>query len=270
MQVSLTVNHQQYTVDVEPRLLLTDLLRDVLGLTGTKVGCDTGQCGSCVILMDGVSVKSCALLAVQADGSQIETIEGVSEQGRLNPLQAAFQAMHAVQCGFCTPGMIMSLTDLNERNPNASESEIREWLAGNLCRCTGYENVVRAVQASRSIEHNPAKILSDTPLKKFYESHVLALQSGDPDQLVEGQYSDGAVLTTFEGVFAGHDALKAYFRDYFNTHGNVEILSTDKFIESGDAFYLESTVRSHHGVTHVYNSFVVQDGKITHQFAGVK
>src|SRR5207247_199482 len=123
MQVSLTINNVLHTVDVEPRVLLVDALRDQLGLTGTKVGCDTGQCGACAILMDGVSVKSCALLAVQADGSTITTIEGMSELGHLNPLQAGFQAMHAVQCGFCTPGLIMSLTDLVERNPDASEAE---------------------------------------------------------------------------------------------------------------------------------------------------
>lgn len=152
MQVSLTVNHQQYSVDVEPRLLLTDLLRDILGLTGTKVGCDTGQCGTCVVLMDGVSVKSCALLAVQADGSRIETIEGVSEHGHLNPLQTAFQAMHAVQCGFCTPGMIMSAKALLDKNKSPSKEQIREAVGGNICRCTGYVKIEDAVEdAARNL-----------------------------------------------------------------------------------------------------------------------
>jgi aerobic carbon-monoxide dehydrogenase small subunit len=269
MQVSLTVNHQPFTVDVEPRLLLVDLLRDVLGFTGAKVGCDTGQCGACVVLMDGVSVKSCALFAVQADGANITTVEGVAEKGHLNPLQAGFQAMHAVQCGFCTPGMVMSMTDLMERNPDPSEAEIRAWLAGNLCRCTGYENVVRAVQAARRIAENPAKILPDSPHKLLYEQHIIAMQSGDLDGLVQ-HYSDGAVLTTFEGVFTGRDALRSYYQNYLNAQGGVQILSTEKFIELNNAFYIEATVRSGHGVTHVYNSFVVQDGKITHQFAGVK
>jgi carbon-monoxide dehydrogenase small subunit len=269
MQVSLTVNNQTHTVDVEPRLLLVDLLRDHLGLTGTKVGCDTGQCGACVVLMDGVSVKSCALLAVQADGSAITTIEGVSELGHLNALQAGFQAMHAVQCGFCTPGMIMSLSDLLARTPDPSEAEIRAWLAGNLCRCTGYENVIRAVEAARAITQNPAKILADTPLKQFYEQHLLRVQSGDVDAVVNG-YSEDAILTTFEGVITGRDALRRYYQQYLRSHGDVEILATDKFIEALNGFYVEATVRNAGEVAHIYNSFVVRDGKISHQFAGVK
>jgi carbon-monoxide dehydrogenase small subunit len=269
MQVSLSVNNQPHTLDVEPRLLLVDLLRDQLGLTGTKVGCDTGQCGACVVLMDGVSVKSCALLAVQADGSTITTIEGMSEPGHLNALQAGFQAMHAVQCGFCTPGMIMSLSDLLAQNPEASEAEIRAWLAGNLCRCTGYENVVRAVEAAREIAHNPAKILADTPLKQIYQQHMLRVQARDVDAVVV-DYSDDAVLTTFEGVITGRDALRRYYQTYLSAHGEVEVLSTDQFVEALDGFYVEATVRNAGEVAHVYNAFVVRDGKITHQFASVK
>jgi carbon-monoxide dehydrogenase small subunit len=269
MKVSLNVNRQSHTADVEPRLLLVDLLRDQLGLTGTKVGCDTGQCGACVILMDGVSVKSCALLAVQAEGSDITTIEGLSEFGHLNPLQAGFQAMHAVQCGFCTPGMIVSLTDLIARNLDASEAEIRTWLAGNLCRCTGYENVVLAVKAARDIGHNPAKILADSPLKQVYERYSTHVQAGDLDALL-AEYSQDAILTTFEGVISGQEALKRYFQDYLPAHRDEVVLSTDKFIEALNGFYIEATLRSDGKITHIYNAFVVNDGKITHQFASVK
>lgn len=269
MQVSLTVNNKAHTVDVEPRLLLVDLLREQIGLTGTKVGCDTGQCGACVVLMDGVSVKSCALLGVQADGSSITTIEGVSDIGHMNALQSGFQAMHAVQCGFCTPGMIMSLSDLLARNPDPSEAEVRAWLAGNLCRCTGYENVVRAVEAARDIAKSSIKTLADSPLKQIYEQHVARVQSGDVEAVV-GDYSDDAILTTFEGVITGRDALRGYYQEYLSGHGGVEIVSTDKFIEQLNGFYVETTVRNAGGVTHVYNAYVVVDGKITHQFASVK
>ncbi len=146
MQVSIKVNGKPYDADVEPRMLLVDFLRDILGLTGTKVGCDTNQCGTCNILLNGVSVKSCTVLAVQADGSELVTIEGVAQNGQLHLLQEAFWEMHGLQCGFCTPGMIMSLIDLLQHNSNPSEAEIRNSLEGTLCRCTGYHNVVRAVQ----------------------------------------------------------------------------------------------------------------------------
>jgi carbon-monoxide dehydrogenase small subunit len=133
---------------VEPRTLLVEFLRQQLHLTGTHVGCDTSQCGACVIHIDGQSVKSCTVLALQAEGSQITTIEGLAKNGELHPMQAAFREHHGLQCGFCTPGMIMSAIDLVQRNPNASEQEIREWLEGNLCRCTGYHNIVKAIQAA--------------------------------------------------------------------------------------------------------------------------
>lgn len=269
MHVSLTVNTREHEVDVEPRVLLVDLLRESLGLTGTKVGCDTGQCGACVVLMDGVSVKSCALLGVQADGSAITTIEGVSEPGHLGPLQAGFQAMHAVQCGFCTPGMIMSLGDLMARRSDATDDEVRTWLAGNLCRCTGYENVVRAFTAARSIAANPAHILSDSILKELYERHLGRVASREPGTVAE-DYSEDAVLTTFDGVISGRDRIVDWYRDYFARHAQVDLLSTDRFVEAADAFYVESTVRVEGAMTHVYNSFVVRDGLITHQFAGVK
>jgi carbon-monoxide dehydrogenase small subunit len=144
----MTVNGQAVTRDVEPRTLLVDFLRQHLDLTGTHVGCDTSQCGACVIHINGQSVKSCTVLALQAQGSQVTTIEGLAKNGELHPMQAAFREHHGLQCGFCTPGMIMSAIDLVQRNPNASEQEIREWLEGNLCRCTGYHNIVKAIQAA--------------------------------------------------------------------------------------------------------------------------
>ena len=144
-QVSLTVNGVHYTEEVEPRLLLVHLIRDKLGLTGTHVGCDTSNCGACTLHLDGEAVKSCTVLAVQADGSEVTTIEGLGTEDDLHPLQEAFWNNHGLQCGFCTPGMIMAGADLLTRNPNPDEGEVREALAGNLCRCTGYHNIVKAV-----------------------------------------------------------------------------------------------------------------------------
>jgi carbon-monoxide dehydrogenase small subunit len=145
--VAVTVNGKRYSQEVEPRQLLVYFIREQLGLTGTHVGCDTSQCGACTILLDGVAVKSCTILAVQADGADIKTIEGYAEaNGKLHPIQQAFWEEHGLQCGFCTPGMVMSAIDLVNRYPNASEQTIREELEGNLCRCTGYQNIVKAVQ----------------------------------------------------------------------------------------------------------------------------
>ncbi len=146
--VSMTVNGQAVTRDVEPRTLLVEFLRQHLDLTGTHVGCDTSQCGACVVHMNGQSVKSCTVLAMQAEGAQVTTIEGLAKDGELHPMQAAFREHHGLQCGFCTPGMIMSAIDLVQRNPDPSEEEIREWLEGNLCRCTGYHNIVKAISAA--------------------------------------------------------------------------------------------------------------------------
>jgi carbon-monoxide dehydrogenase small subunit len=146
--VSMTVNGQAVTRDVEPRTLLVEFLRQHLDLTGTHVGCDTSQCGACVVHVNGVSVKSCTMLALQAAQAQVTTIEGLAKDGELHPMQAAFREHHGLQCGFCTPGMIMSAVDLVKRNPDPSEEEIREWLEGNLCRCTGYHNIVKAISAA--------------------------------------------------------------------------------------------------------------------------
>lgn len=146
MNISVTINGKNYTRDVEPRQLLVDFIRNDCGLTGTNIGCDTSQCGACTIHLDGIAVKACTVLAVQADGSSVVTIEGLAANGRLHPMQQAFWDQHGLQCGFCTPGMIMAAVKLVEANPNLSESQIRHGLEGNLCRCTGYENIVRAVQ----------------------------------------------------------------------------------------------------------------------------
>jgi carbon-monoxide dehydrogenase small subunit len=146
ISVALTVNGKAVAADVESRTLLVDLLRDRLRLTGTHVGCDTAQCGACTVLLDGRPVKSCNVLAVQAQGAQVTTIEGLAANGELHPMQAAFKQHHGLQCGFCTPGMVLSAVGLAEENPNASEAEIRAALDGNFCRCTGYHNIVKAVQ----------------------------------------------------------------------------------------------------------------------------
>ena len=146
--ISMTVNGNACTGDVEARMLLVDFLRDHLGLTGTNIGCDTSQCGSCTIMMDGCAVKSCTALAVQADGSDITTIEGLATNGDLHPLQQAFWDEHGLQCGYCTPGMIMTGVGLLDQNPEPTESEIRHCLEGNICRCTGYQNIVKAIQSA--------------------------------------------------------------------------------------------------------------------------
>jgi carbon-monoxide dehydrogenase small subunit len=148
LSVSITVNGRAYDREIEPRLLLVHFLRDSAALTGTKIGCDTSQCGSCTVLLDGVAVKSCTCLAAQADGSSVTTIEGLAPDGQLNVLQEAFWNMHGLQCGFCTPGMIFAAQALLRVNGNPSPRQIRHALEGNLCRCTGYQNIVRSVQAA--------------------------------------------------------------------------------------------------------------------------
>jgi carbon-monoxide dehydrogenase small subunit len=147
-KIALTVNGSRHEADVEPRQLLAYFLRNELGLTGTSVGCDTSSCGACTVLLDGESVKSCTVFAVQADGSEVTTVEGIAKSGELHPVQQAFHEAHALQCGYCTPGFVMATISLLQENPNPSEEEIRVALEGNLCRCTGYHNIVRAVQAA--------------------------------------------------------------------------------------------------------------------------
>lgn len=145
-QITVTVNGEQHTLEVEPRLLLVHMIRELLNLTGTHIGCDTSSCGACTILLDGKSVKSCTVLAVQANGKSITTIEGVAKDGQLSPLQEGFRENHGLHCGFCTPGMILRATELLANNPNPTEEEIRWGISGNLCRCTGYNNIVKAIQ----------------------------------------------------------------------------------------------------------------------------
>ncbi|HTQ79981.1 MAG TPA: (2Fe-2S)-binding protein [Thermoanaerobaculia bacterium] len=161
--ISLQVNAKSHVVDVEPRTLLVELLREHLRLTGTHVGCDTSQCGACTVWVDGKAIKSCTMLAVEADGAQVTTIEGLAATTRgqngsdLHPMQAAFHTCHGLQCGFCTPGMVMTATELVLRNPNPSEAEVRHGLEGNFCRCTGYHNIVRAVLSAAEVMRGGAQ-----------------------------------------------------------------------------------------------------------------
>ena len=150
VNVSMNVNGSAVAQEVEDRTLLVELLRENLRLTGTHVGCDTSQCGACVVHVDGRSVKACTMLAIQADGADVTTIEGLAEGGELHPMQEAFRENHGLQCGFCTPGMVMSALDLVARNPDPTGDEVREWLEGNLCRCTGYHNIVKSILAGAS------------------------------------------------------------------------------------------------------------------------
>ena len=149
-QLSITVNGQKYVNEIANNILLVEYIRETLALTGTHIGCDTSQCGACVVHVDGVSVKSCTMLAAQADGAEVTTIEGISDGENLHPMQEAFHEQHGLQCGFCTPGMVMSAIELVEKNKDLSEQDIREGLEGNICRCTGYHNIVKAVQMAAS------------------------------------------------------------------------------------------------------------------------
>ena len=149
-KITITVNRTEHELDIEPSLLLVDLLRDTLRLTGTHVGCDTSQCGACTVLIDGSAVKSCTVLAVQADGAEVVTVEGLATDGELHPIQRAFSAEHALQCGFCTPGLMITAVDLLGRNAKPTDAEIRHAIKGNLCRCTGYNNIVNAIRSAAS------------------------------------------------------------------------------------------------------------------------
>ena len=149
-KIALEINGKKVTKDISDHTTLSGLLRDILNLTGTHIGCDTSQCGACVVHVDGKSIKSCTALAVDLDGSKITTIEGLAANGKLHPMQEAFKKMHGLQCGFCTPGMVMSAVDLLKNKKNPSDQEIRDWLEGNICRCTGYHNIVAAVKEAAS------------------------------------------------------------------------------------------------------------------------
>ena len=149
-KVSLEINGKKITKNIDDHTILSVLLRDILNLTGTHIGCDTSQCGACVVHVDGKSIKSCTTLAVDVNGSKVTTIEGLAKNGKMHPMQEAFKKMHGLQCGFCTPGMVMSAIDLLKNNKNPSDAEIRDWLEGNICRCTGYQNIVAAVKEAAS------------------------------------------------------------------------------------------------------------------------
>lgn len=159
MKVSMTVNGEQQSNEIEPRLLLVHYLRETLGLTGAHIGCETTQCGACTVIVNGQSVKSCTMLAAQADGAEVLTVEGLAKNGEMHPIQQGFWEQHGLQCGYCTPGMILSAYQLLQRNPHPSEAEIREGLQGNLCRCTGYHNIVKSVQWAA--EHATAGAAAD-------------------------------------------------------------------------------------------------------------
>lgn len=162
MHVKITINGRLYEKDVEPRLLLTHFIRDIAGLTGTHIGCETSICGACTVLANGLAVKSCTMFAVQADGANVTTIEGMAKDGQMHPLQESFWEEHGLQCGYCTPGMIMCSQQLLSRNTSPTEEEIRNALDGNLCRCTGYQNIVKAVQsASRKVKAMPKVAVGD-------------------------------------------------------------------------------------------------------------
>jgi aerobic carbon-monoxide dehydrogenase small subunit len=160
--IDVTVNGQARAADVEPRLLLVHFLRETLGLTGTHVGCDTTSCGACTVLLDGTPVKACTLFAVQADGREVKTVEGLARDGRLHPIQEGFKEEHGLQCGFCTPGMMLVASVLLEENPDPSEEEIRWALSGNLCRCTGYQNIVKAVRWAATRGSTPSSTPQET------------------------------------------------------------------------------------------------------------
>jgi aerobic carbon-monoxide dehydrogenase small subunit len=164
--ISVTVNGQQYSAEVEPRLLLVHFLREDLNLTGTHIGCDTSNCGACTVVLDGVAVKSCTVLAVQADGASIETVEGLEQGGQLHALQEGFWQEHGLQCGFCTPGMLMVSYAMLQSNPSPTENEIRRGISGNLCRCTGYVNIVKAIQ------YGAAKLRGETPVSTQEPTHA--------------------------------------------------------------------------------------------------
>jgi carbon-monoxide dehydrogenase small subunit len=157
MEVTVTINGVERTADVEPRLLLVHLIREELGLTGTHIGCDTTSCGACTVLLDGTPVKSCTMFGVQADGRAVTTVEGLMAGGALDPIQAAFKEEHGLQCGFCTPGMMLTAASLLERNPDPSEEDIRWAISGNICRCTGYMNIVKAIQTAARVKAGAAE-----------------------------------------------------------------------------------------------------------------
>jgi hypothetical protein len=184
-------------------------------------------------------------------------------------LQEGFWETQGLQCGFCTPGMVMSLTDLLQRNPEPDEAEIRTWLDGNLCRCTGYQNVVRAVQYAVKKNSSAVKMIIDSPRKQMYENRVKLLIAGDVERLVEEHYNEDAVLVSFEFTVKGHQALKAHFKNFIKWVKIKEVLSTDQFTETENSFFYEATAVTNYGVGRVYDAYHLRDGKIEYHFTGV-
>jgi aerobic carbon-monoxide dehydrogenase small subunit len=268
--VSVTVNGTLHVAGVQPRTLLVDFLRDELGLTGTKVGCEDSYCGSCVVLVDGTSVKSCSVLAVQSDGSQVTTIEGLDVGRGLHDVQEAFRERHGLQCGFCTAGMVMSVVDLLARNPSPDEEAARQWLEGHLCRCTGYQNVVDAIRYAAELLKSPTHTYPDTPGKLHYQRQVGFLMAKDVDGLVDNQYHEDATLVSHEFQVRGTAAIKQHFREYLRWLTIDEVLSTDHFTETENSVFFEATVRSNFGVKQVFDIWLFEDGKIRYHFTGVK
>ena len=202
MEVSVTVNGKSYQHDVPPRLLLVHYLRDYLNLTGAHVGCDTSQCGACVVSVNGQSVKSCTMLAVQADGGEVLTVEGLAQDGNYHPLQEGFWEMHGLQCGFCTPGMIMSAYGLLQENPNPTDAQIRHGLEGNLCRCTGYQNIVKAVQ------YAAGKTAGKDDMDRRIHRESRPMVEEEPEEIehprhVQGVPHDPHSVPEWEGELAG-------------------------------------------------------------------
>lgn len=269
MRVKLVVNEKNCESEVEHQRLLVDLLRDTFGLTGTKIGCDTGQCGACVVLLNGVAVKSCMVLAAQADGANVQTIEGLAKGGVFTAIQEGFAAEHGLQCGFCTPGMVMTTADLLKRNRAPDEAQIRTWLHGNLCRCTGYQSIVRAIQHAIVKENSSVRMIVDTPAKELYESRVKLLIAGDVERLVEEHYHDDAVLVSFDKVVKGKDALKEHFRGFVQWVGLKEVVSTDHFVETPDSFFYEAKAVTRYGLSRVYDAYYLRDRRIVYHFTGV-
>jgi carbon-monoxide dehydrogenase small subunit len=202
VEVSVTVNGKSYQHDVPPRLLLVHYLREYLNLTGTHVGCDTSQCGACVVSVNGQSAKSCTMLAVQADGHEVLTIEGLAQDGNYHPLQEGFWEMHGLQCGFCTPGMVMSAYGLLQENPNPTEAEIRHALEGNLCRCTGYQNIVKAVQ------YAAGKTAGKDEMDRRIHEESRPMVAEEPEEIDHPRHEEGVphdpqTVADWEGELAG-------------------------------------------------------------------
>jgi hypothetical protein len=208
------------------------------------------------------------MLAVQADGAEITTLEGLAKNGNIGLLQNNLWKKHGIQCNFCTPGIIMSLTDLMRRNPNPDDAEIRHWLEGGLCRCTGYENVTSAAKNFVIASRSPVKMIIDTPGKLMFESRVKLILAGDADRLVEEHYSEDAVLVSFETIVRGREALRTHFRNYLKNVRIEEVISTDRFTETENSFFYEATARTNYGIGRVFDAYYLREGKIIYHFTG--